>query len=69
MPYTSYEYRQFLEQRRTEFVRTLAHRKWDAAGRPEGRDQEFWYQAEQEYDEYVADRMKVDNRERGHMGL
>ncbi|MBR0695826.1 DUF2934 domain-containing protein [Bradyrhizobium lablabi] len=29
-------------------IRALAHRLWEAAGRPEGRDKEFWELAEQE---------------------
>ncbi len=28
-------------------IRERACRSWDAAGRPEGRDLEFWYEAEQ----------------------
>ncbi len=31
-----------------EQIRVRAHQLWEAAGRPEGREQDFWYQAEQE---------------------
>lgn len=31
-----------------EQIRQRAHELWEAAGRPEGREQEFWYQAERE---------------------
>ena len=31
-----------------EQIRQRAHRSWEAAGRPEGREHEFWYQAERE---------------------
>jgi len=27
-------------------IRDLAYTLWDRAGRPEGQDQEFWFQAE-----------------------
>jgi hypothetical protein len=31
-----------------EEVRARAHQLWEEAGKPEGRDHEFWYQAEQD---------------------
>lgn len=31
-----------------EEIRERAHQLWEQAGRPEGREQEFWHQAEQE---------------------
>ena len=31
-----------------EQIRTRAHQLWEAAGSPEGREHEFWYQAEKE---------------------
>jgi hypothetical protein len=31
-----------------EQVKARAHQLWEAAGRPEGREHEFWYQAEKE---------------------
>ncbi|WP_315756247.1 MULTISPECIES: DUF2934 domain-containing protein [unclassified Bradyrhizobium] len=31
-----------------ERIRTRAHELWEQAGRPDGRDDEFWYQAERE---------------------
>jgi len=31
-----------------DIIRRRSHELWEAAGRPEGRDQEFWYQAERE---------------------
>jgi hypothetical protein len=29
-------------------IRTRAHQLWEHAGRPDGREHEFWHQAEQE---------------------
>lgn len=29
-------------------IRERAHQLWELAGQPEGREQEFWYQAERE---------------------
>jgi Protein of unknown function (DUF2934) len=29
-------------------IRARAHELWEAAGKPEGREHEFWYQAERE---------------------
>jgi Protein of unknown function (DUF2934) len=29
-------------------IQQRAHQLWEQAGRPEGRDDEFWFQAEQE---------------------
>jgi hypothetical protein len=29
-------------------IRTRAHQLWEAAGKPEGRDQEFWIEAERQ---------------------
>ncbi|MBE7733159.1 DUF2934 domain-containing protein [Devosia faecipullorum] len=37
-------------------VRDRAFQLWDAAGQPEGREQEFWYAAEQE----LAEQGKAD---------
>ena len=31
-----------------EQIRQRAHQLWEAAGRPEGREQEFWFEAERE---------------------
>jgi Protein of unknown function (DUF2934) len=31
-----------------EKIRVRAHELWEAAGKPEGREHEFWYRAEQE---------------------
>lgn len=33
-----------------EQIRTYAHQLWEKAGRPEGRDEEFWHAAEAELD-------------------
>lgn len=35
---------------REEEIRQMAYRLWEQAGRPEGRDQEFWYQAQRMMD-------------------
>jgi DUF2934 family protein len=31
-----------------EQIRTRAHELWEQAGKPEGREDEFWHQAERE---------------------
>jgi len=31
-----------------EQIRQRAHQLWELAGRPEGREQEFWHEAERE---------------------
>lgn len=37
---------------REQQIRERAHRLWEEAGRPEGRDEEFWERAEQEIGEF-----------------
>ena len=37
-----------------EHIRIRAREIWDENGRPSGRDQEFWYQAEREFREAEA---------------
>ena len=39
---------QTVEHAQEERVRTRAYELWDAAGRPDGDGQGFWYQAERE---------------------
>ncbi len=34
-----------------ERIRRRAHQLWEQAGRPDGREDEFWYQAEREIGE------------------
>ena len=34
-----------------EEIRQRAHHLWEMAGRPEGRESEFWHQAERELQE------------------
>lgn len=36
---------------REQQIRERAHRLWEEAGRPEGRDDEFWREAERALDE------------------
>jgi len=36
-------------------IRTRAHQLWEAAGKPEGREQEFWHEAERELTEASDD--------------
>lgn len=31
-----------------EQIRTRAHQLWEESGKPDGRDDEFWHQAERE---------------------
>jgi hypothetical protein len=31
-----------------ERIRTCAHQLWEQAGKPDGRENEFWHQAERE---------------------
>jgi len=35
-----------MSNRNDEIIRARAHQLWEQAGQPEGRDQEFWLQAE-----------------------
>jgi len=37
-----------MDQPTDDKLRERAHQLWEQAGRPEGRQDEFWYQAEQE---------------------
>ena len=37
-----------MDQPADESIRQRAHQLWEQAGRPDGRQDEFWYQAEQE---------------------
>ena len=37
-----------------DFIQDRAYRLWDQAGRPQGRDWEFWFKAEKQ----VKDRLK-----------
>ncbi|MGJ4946359.1 DUF2934 domain-containing protein [Bradyrhizobium sp. HKCCYLS1011] len=37
-----------MDQPTDEKLSERAHQLWEQAGRPEGRQDEFWYQAEQE---------------------
>ncbi|WP_084801069.1 DUF2934 domain-containing protein [Bradyrhizobium sp. Tv2a-2] len=32
-------------------IKVRAHQLWERAGKPEGRDDEFWRQAEREFEE------------------
>jgi len=41
-----------------EQIRARAHQLWEQAGKPDGRDQEFWCQAEQELKE-MADLREI----------
>lgn len=40
-------------------IRNRAYQLWEAAGQPEGREQDFWYQAERE----LAEKEDVDTSE------
>lgn len=42
-----------------EKIRDRAYQLWDRAGQPEGREQEFWYDAERE----LAEEDEVDTSE------
>jgi len=35
-------------------IKTRAHQLWELAGRPEGRDDEFWHEAERELSNHSA---------------
>jgi hypothetical protein len=37
-------------RRRKQEIRARAYEFWEQAGRPSGRDQEFWFRAEREVD-------------------
>jgi Protein of unknown function (DUF2934) len=36
-------------------IRKKAHELWEAAGRPDGRDQEFWQEAERQLKERLVE--------------
>ena len=38
----------FMNQPTDEQIRKRAHQLWELAGQPEGREHEFWYEAERE---------------------
>lgn len=38
-------------QQHEELIRERAYALWDAEGRPDGRDQDFWYRAERQLSE------------------
>ncbi|MDB5505252.1 MAG: hypothetical protein JWR89_5154 [Tardiphaga sp.] len=40
-----------------------AYQLWDAAGRPEGRADEFWFQAEEDFRALLEAKVSADNRE------
>lgn len=40
-----------MEQPTDDQIRLRAHQLWEQAGRPEGREDEFWHRAEQELQE------------------
>jgi plasmid maintenance system antidote protein VapI len=42
--------------KRQQKIKDHAHKKWDEAGRPYGRDDEFWLAAESEIDQEEANR-------------
>ena len=37
-----------MKQPTDDQIRERAHQLWELAGQPEGREQDFWYQAERE---------------------
>ena len=37
-----------------EQIRIRAHQLWELAGRPEGREEEFWHEAERELKDSAA---------------
>ena len=38
-----------------------AYQLWNAAGRPEGRSEEFWFQAEEEFREMLEAALQQDD--------
>jgi hypothetical protein len=51
MPYPSYERHSFKDTDRPSAIAERAYFKWLALAKPEGRDLEFWLEAEREYDQ------------------
>jgi hypothetical protein len=37
-----------MDNSKEDQIRQRAHQLWELAGRPEGREQEFWFEAERE---------------------
>jgi hypothetical protein len=44
-----------MDQSTDDKIRARAHQLWEAAGKPEGREHEFWYEAERQVKGDVAD--------------
>ena len=47
---------------RSEWIANRAYRLWEKAGRPSGRDWDFWLAAENDHDHYQ--RARSDSREK-----
>lgn len=43
----------FTEEEVFEFIQDRAYRLWDQAGRPQGRDWDFWFKAEKQVKERI----------------
>jgi len=66
----SFEHGAPADMDRTEAIRKMAYERWDAEGRPDGRDLVHWLEAEQYYLTTItrgdgAPAMPLTNRPRG----
>jgi hypothetical protein len=51
-----------MEKSIEEQIRTRAHELWEQAGKPEGREDEFWHEAEKEIKREAEDLSAIAQR-------
>jgi hypothetical protein len=51
-----------MEKSIEEQIRTRAHELWEQAGKPEGREDEFWHEAEKEIKRETQDLSAIAQR-------
>jgi hypothetical protein len=51
-----------MEQAMEDQIRTRAHELWEQAGKPDGREDEFWHEAEKEIKRETTDLSVIAQR-------
>jgi DUF2934 family protein len=51
-----------MQQAMEDQIRTRAHELWEQAGKPDGREDEFWHEAEKEIKRETADLSVIAQR-------